>query len=391
MHQMNSCVIKLIVLLLLLNCFPGRVIGQENEAISDGDQGWVDMFPNSTLDGWRRTNTPPDTWSFDDGMLICSGRPIGEIRTARMYQNFILELEWRHMVPKGNAGIFIWADDITAKGVPFHRGIEVQVLEDAYGNTQSYSTHGDIFPIHGAKMTPVNGRGGSRAFPVENRSKPSPQWNHYRIECRDGEISLAVNGKEVTKGKECWPRRGYICLESEGGIVHYKNVRIKELPDTQINPADIAIQDRGYESIYSGLDLRGWKVEGKGSWQANDWVLSYRGNPVDRSQLTFESAQGARGFLFDFRCKASENSLNLMGLTGDALKLTEEPFKALLAGGGQWNRFELIETENGLQAVLNGQEVGLSKESSASEKLHGAAITLDVSGDTDFANLYLKN
>jgi len=76
MHQMNSCVIKLIVLLLLLNCFPGRVIGQENEAISDGDQGWVDMFPNSTLDGWRRTNTPPDTWSFDDGMLICSGRPI---------------------------------------------------------------------------------------------------------------------------------------------------------------------------------------------------------------------------------------------------------------------------------------------------------------------------
>ena len=51
MNQMNSCVIKLIVLLLLLNCFPGRVIGQENEAISDGDQGWVDMFPNSTLDG----------------------------------------------------------------------------------------------------------------------------------------------------------------------------------------------------------------------------------------------------------------------------------------------------------------------------------------------------
>lgn len=391
MHQMNSCVIKLIVLLLPLNCFPGRVIGQENGAISDGDQGWVDMFPNSTLDGWRRTNTPPDTWSFDDGMLICSGRPIGEIRTARMYQNFILELEWRHMVPKGNAGIFIWADDITAKGVPFHRGIEVQVLEDAYGNTQSYSTHGDIFPIHGAKMTPVNGRGGSRAFPVENRSKPSPQWNHYRIECRDGEISLAVNGKEVTKGKECWPRRGYICLESEGGIVHYKNVRIRELPDTKIDPADIAIQDRGYESIYSGLDLRGWNAEGKGSWQANDWVLSYRGNPVDRSQLTFESAQGARGFLFDFRCKASQNSLNLMGLTGDALKLTEEPFKALLAGGGQWNRFELIGTENGLQAVLNGQEVGLSKESSASEKLHGAAITLDVSGDTDFANLYLKN
>ena len=46
-----------------------------------------------------------------DGMIVCSGKPIGEIRTDRMYQNFVLELEWRHMVPRGNAGVFIWADD----------------------------------------------------------------------------------------------------------------------------------------------------------------------------------------------------------------------------------------------------------------------------------------
>lgn len=72
--------------------------------------------------------------------LICSGKPMGELRTDRMYQNFILELEWRHMVPKGNAGIFVWADDITAQGVPFHRSIEVQVLENAYGNTESHTT-----------------------------------------------------------------------------------------------------------------------------------------------------------------------------------------------------------------------------------------------------------
>ena len=40
------------------------------------------------------------------------------------------------MVPGGNAGVFVWADDITSRGVPFHRGIEVQVLENAYGNTR---------------------------------------------------------------------------------------------------------------------------------------------------------------------------------------------------------------------------------------------------------------
>ena len=190
------------------------------------------LFNGKNLDGWVLVNTDVSTWTIKDGMLVCSGKPIGELRTRRMYQNFILEVEWRHMKPRGNAGIFVWADDITAKGVPFHRSIEVQVLENAYGNNRSHTTHGDIFPIHGAKMTPINGRGGSRAFPIENRSKPSPEWNHYRIECRDGEISLAVNGKVVTRGKQCLPRKGYICIESEGGIVHYRNMRIRELPDS---------------------------------------------------------------------------------------------------------------------------------------------------------------
>ncbi len=195
-------------------------------------QDWKPLFNGKSLDGWVYVNTPPDTWSVQDNMLICSGKPIGEIRTDRMYQNFVLELEWRHMVPGGNAGIFVWADDITSRGVPFHRGIEVQVLENDYGNSDSHTTHGDIFPIHGATMNPINGRGGSRAFPTENRSKPSPEWNHYRITCQDGAISLEVNGALVTQGKECNPRKGYICIESEGGVVHYKNIRIQELPET---------------------------------------------------------------------------------------------------------------------------------------------------------------
>ena len=51
------------------------------------------LFNGSNFDGWVRTNTPAKTWTYQDGMVICSGRPIGEIRTAKMYQNFIMELE----------------------------------------------------------------------------------------------------------------------------------------------------------------------------------------------------------------------------------------------------------------------------------------------------------
>ena len=42
-------------------------------------------------------------------------------------------------------------------------------------------------------------------------------------------LRLSVNGKEVTVGKDCVPRKGFICLESEGSECHFKNIRIKEL------------------------------------------------------------------------------------------------------------------------------------------------------------------
>lgn len=352
--------------------------------------GWVDLFPNSSLAAWQRTNTPPETWSFEDGMLICSGKPIGEIRTRRMYQNFVLELEWRHMVPGGNAGVFVWADDITAKGVPFHRGIEVQVLENAYGNTQSHTTHGDIFPIHGAKMVPINGRGGSRAFPTENLSKPSPNWNHYRVECRDGEISLAVNGKVVTKGQECWPKRGYICLESEGGIVHYRNVRIMELPDTEIRPTEIAIENRGYESIYSGLDLRGWRAVAAGSWKSRDWVLSYVGPFDGTGKLISELKKPFSGLLFDFKLKDAKSRVALDGLWGTRLDLVQDQIAAAMSPVGQWNRIEVSKENARVVLAVNDKKINLPALKSADAERQFGELILEATGEIDFANLYQK-
>ena len=107
------------------------------------EDGFRPLFNGKDLSGWVAVNTAPSTWTVVDGMIHCTGQPTGEMRTERMYQNFIMEVEWRHLKPKGNAGIFIWADDITARGQPFHRGIEVQVLEKGYytkkGITQSNS------------------------------------------------------------------------------------------------------------------------------------------------------------------------------------------------------------------------------------------------------------
>ncbi len=251
---------------------------------AEKEEGFTDLFNGKDLTGWIPAQTGPTTWTVKDNMIICSGKPTGVMATEKMYENFILELEWRHMRPGGNSGVFIWADPITSRGVPFSRGIEIQVLDGAGGDW--YTTHGDVFPIHGATMKPDNpGKSGQRSYPTEKRSNMSPGWNHYRIVANNGVVELSVNGKMVTSGRECSPRKGYICLESEGGLVHFKNIRIKELPASKeaLKPEHIAKPHEGFKSIYNGENLDGWVKDEKnvGHWKVADWTLDYDGKGTD--------------------------------------------------------------------------------------------------------------
>lgn len=285
------------------------LIGYLREAMGSAPtpSAYAPLFNGRDLSGWVNINCGPNTWSVRDGVIHCTGKPTGELRTTRMYENFVLELEWRHLEPKGNAGVFVWADALPARGVPFHRAVEVQVLENDYGEGPSHSTHGDIFPIHGATMIPINGRGGVRSFPIENRSKPSPQWNHYRISCNNGDIFLEVNGKLVTRGRSASPRKGYICLESEGAPVQFRNLMIKELPTNNPAPVQIAQADRGFKSLYNGIDLTGWKMNAghEGHWQARDWTLTYDGkSQAEDKHLWSKASYGDFILIADWRFPA---------------------------------------------------------------------------------------
>ena len=205
------------------------------------EEGFQPLFNGKDLSNWVPVSVKPETFTVKEGLIYCTGKPTGVMRTDRMYENFILEVEWRHLEPKGNAGIFIWSDAYPTSHRVFTRSIEVQVLDGR--ETKNYTSHGDVFAIHGAKLTPdrPHPAGWPRSLPSEKRAKPSPEWNHYRIECNDGRITLAVNGKVVSGGSECHPRKGFICLESEGSPCEFRNLRIKELPSTGAGPEDTAL------------------------------------------------------------------------------------------------------------------------------------------------------
>jgi hypothetical protein len=69
-----------------------------------------------------------------------------------------------------------------------------------------------------------------RSFPTKRLSNAVGEWNHYYIRAINGEVRLWVNGEEVNGGNECQPATGYLALESEGSLVEYRNLRIRELP-----------------------------------------------------------------------------------------------------------------------------------------------------------------
>jgi len=152
-------------------------------------------------------------------------------------------VEWRHLKPAGNSGVFLWAPEgplFALKPGQLPKAIEVQVLDLGYkeqyekssGKKATWFTcHGDVFPV-GVKMKPFPplSPDGSRSFPTQERSKGVGEWNHYYVRAINGEVRLWVNGEEVSGGANCDPKSGYLCLESEGSPVEFRNLKLRELP-----------------------------------------------------------------------------------------------------------------------------------------------------------------
>jgi len=206
------------------------------------------LFNGKDLSGWVNVNTGQKTWTVRDGLLICSGHPIGVMRSEKQYENFILHIEWMHMDPGGNSGVFIWSAGTVPKGRRLPKGLEVQMLELDWVNLHKKKdgtrppiayVHGELFGANGLTTVPDNPRG-NRSKSIENRCKGRGQWNTYDVVCVDGVVKLSVNGKFVNGVSKSSMRKGYLCLESEGAEIHFRNIRILKLPPGVITARQIA-------------------------------------------------------------------------------------------------------------------------------------------------------
>lgn len=223
---------------------------------------WENLFSGGLEDNWTSMSisvkapfitTSPNTNRPGEYVLNIGRGPTGVIRSVKVYENFILEYEWRHLTEapnanggkgtSGNSGVLVRHSAFPSFGGPFpHEGFEIQVCN--LGNGSWYTSHGDIFTLPGSISKAITDPRfassyscGIRSMPIAFNGSKTAEWNHIRLTCMDGMIQNEVNGTLVTTLHRVSPRKGYMSIESEGAPVEFRAMRIQELPpDPELAP-----------------------------------------------------------------------------------------------------------------------------------------------------------
>jgi hypothetical protein len=164
-------------------------------------KGWKAFVPDLAKDNKDQLSV----WSVKDGVLQCAGRPIGYIQTEELFDNFVLELDWRFDPAKGegNSGVLLRTvgDDVV-----WPKSMEAQLHS---------KNAGDFWNIGEYKAT-VDAK--------DTNEKPLGEWNHYRIVVNKGTIELWVNGLLQNVATDVEVNKGRIALQSEGAYIEFKDI-----------------------------------------------------------------------------------------------------------------------------------------------------------------------
>lgn len=200
----------------------------------DGSSGgWIPLFDGQTLMGWHTYQQPNGVttgWTVDGGAIQTDGNA-HDLVSDEQYSSFELELEWK-VAPGANSGVFYWANEGTEE--IYENAPEMQVLDNIGSpGTMPLTAAGSLYDLYPAPLAVV---------------KPVGEWNQVRIVAHGSKVQQWLNGVKVvdvnfdsrefkdrvaaskfaqwlTFGKS---RRGHLGLQSHGGKVWFRAIRIKD-------------------------------------------------------------------------------------------------------------------------------------------------------------------
>ncbi len=214
------------------------VIGCLHDSLSarDDPSNSVSLFNGKDLAGWTpylwdrrarkedQTTPASEVWSVRDRVLICQGRPTGYLRTNNEYENYKLTLQWRWPEGSqgGNNGVLVHTSTPNALG-QWPKSIEVQLFKRNAGDFWVIGTELKVENLAERK------KGRRHLNLTDDSEKPIGEWNNMDIVCHGDEIKVYVNGDLVNYATDCSVRKGAICLQSEGALIHYRSIVLTPL------------------------------------------------------------------------------------------------------------------------------------------------------------------
>ncbi|QEH38354.1 hypothetical protein OJF2_69550 [Aquisphaera giovannonii] len=187
------------------------------------------LFNGKDLSGWTAVfeaqgADPSRTWSVADGVLKCTGKPVGYLKTDREYSDYVLTVEWRWPAGTegGNNGVLVHSTTPRALGI-WPKSIEVQLFK---GNAGEFWVIGTDLDVADEATRKQDRRHRNLVYGSE---KPVGEWNRMEIACKGDTIRVKVNGTLVNEATNCSVSRGAICLQSEGSPIEFRNIVLTPL------------------------------------------------------------------------------------------------------------------------------------------------------------------
>jgi hypothetical protein len=197
----------------------------------------LELFNGKDINGWQHELADPAVprdavWSVKDGILICTGTPLGVLHTQRKFKNFraVVEYRWAPGAEPGNSGILTRING-TPRALP--RCVEVQL---------KHGSAGDVMGLQGMNVA----AGQPRFFEVKahkvagdiagvkkvtDAEKPGGEWNRVEVLAQGGDYTVWMNGQEINHATGVEVIAGTLGLQSEGGEVHFRRATLTPLPD----------------------------------------------------------------------------------------------------------------------------------------------------------------
>jgi hypothetical protein len=186
----------------------------------------IELFNGTNFDGWtfcmENGVDPMQTWSVTNGVIHCTGKPTGYLRTTHTYSNYIVTVEWRFVkvAPKAdNTGVLV------------HMQLPDKVWPMCIQNQGKSGRQGDLFVMAGAECKEHRGLDKNTPVPLHDKSneKPVGEWDASVTVCSGNNVKAIINGRFLNEITESTISSGFIGFQSEGGEIEIRKVFLEPL------------------------------------------------------------------------------------------------------------------------------------------------------------------